>query len=465
VVYTLLTMKLQNTNPTTNKIIDEMETSTKNEVHTKVEDAHHAQSAWADLGTSGRVEILKNVLSKLENKLEEIGELSTKSIGMPSSLRTELDLEAGVEYFRWYLENAEKSLSPEISNEDEGSINTVYYEPIGVAAVISPWNFPVSNFVWQVIPNLVVGNTVVYKHAAECASVGKIIEDCINDSKLPKGVFSEVYGGGEVGDMLVHEDIDLISFTGSTKVGKQLYAIAAEKLIRILLELGGSAPAIVFKDADIEKVTEAVFFNRFANSGQICDGLKRLIVHEDIASKVTSSIVKMLESKKLGDPEDPTVDFGPLVSIKQAEALKVQVSDAIDKGAKVLIGGKKPNGLSEAFFEPTVLSNVTNDMKVWNEETFGPVLPIMTFKSEEEALELANDTQYGLGGYVFTENKETAARVAGKLKTGMISINGTLYLHPSSPFGGYKHSGLGRVHGKYGFHELCQIKVVATEKA
>ncbi len=457
-------MKIRSINPTTNGTIGEIDASTPKEIHKKVQDAHVAQEKWLSLGVKGRVKILENVLEKLENRLEEIGEISTKSMGMPSSLRGVLDLEAGIEYFRWYLENAEKYLDSEISYEDETTVNTVYYEPIGVAAVISPWNFPFCTFVWQVVPNLIVGNPVVFKGASECVLVVKLIEDIIATSKLPKGVFSEIYGGGDVGEILIHEDIDLICFTGSTMVGKHISSIASDKLIKALLELGGSAPAIVFEDADIKKVTETVFFNRFANSGQICDGLKRLIVHKDIAKKIEQALVEMIQSKKVGNPEDETVEIGPLVSKKQADALEVQVNDAIAKKARVLIGGDKLKNLSEAFFEPTILANVTKDMKIWSEETFGPVLPIMTFETEDEALALANDTEYGLGGYILTENRERAQRVAAKLKTGMISVNGTLYLHPSSPFGGYKRSGIGREHGKYGFHELCQIKVVATEK-
>jgi succinate-semialdehyde dehydrogenase/glutarate-semialdehyde dehydrogenase len=457
-------MKMKNTNPTTNEVIGEIDISTPEDVHQKVAEAHAAQESWAALGVSGRVEILRDVLEKLEANLEKIGELITKSMGMPTSLRGILDTDGAIEYFKWYLENAEKCLSPEVSYEDDTSLNTVFYEPTGVAAVISPWNYPFCLFVWQVIPNLIVGNTVVYKHASECAVIGKFIEEILSSSKLPKGVFFEVYGSSEIGDALINEDIDIVSFTGSTSVGKHIYGIAAEKIIRPIMELGGSAPAIVFEDADISKVTETVFFNRFANSGQICDGLKRLIVHKNIAKKVEDALVEMLKSKKCGDPEDMSVEIGPLVSVKQADALKAQVDDALAKGATALIGGKKPEGLSEAFFEPTLLNNVTTDMKVWKEEVFGPVLPIVTFETEEEALQLANDTEYGLGGYILTEDKERASRVAAKIKTGMISVNGMLYLHPSSPFGGYKKSGIGREHGKYGFHDLCQVKVIATEK-
>ena len=457
-------MKVKITNPATNKVIGTIDSSTPKYIHEKVLAAKKAQDDWGNLGVGKRVEILKSVFRELENHLDEIGDMSTKSIGMPVSQRGILDLEAGVEYFKWYLENAEEILKPEVCYEDETSINTVYYQPTGVVAAIAPWNFPFCNFVWSVVPSLIVGNTVVFKHASECGFVGKIIEKCIENSSLPKGVFSEVYGGSKIGDALVHENIDMIVFTGSTAVGKYLYNVAAKKLIKILLELGGSAPGIVFEDANLNKVAETVFFNRFANSGQICDGLKRLIVHKNIVSEVEKTLTEMLSKKKVGDPQDPLVEIGPLVSKRQVNTLNDQVSDALAKGAMVILGGKKPDNLPETYFGSTLLTNISQDMRVWKEEVFGPVLPIITFNTEEEALSLANDTEYGLGGYVLTEDKERANRVAARIKTGMISINGTLYLHPSSPFGGYKKSGIGREHGKYGLHELCQIKVVAMEK-
>ncbi len=451
-------------NPTTDAVIAEIEISTKEEIHATVEKSRLAQQSWANLGVAGRVEILKDVLKQFEEHLTEIGELATQCMGMPIALRGLMDLDAGMEYFRWYLEHATEHLSSEISYEDEKSINTVYYEPTGVAAVISPWNFPFCQFVWQVIPNLVVGNTVVFKHASECSPVGQLIEKCIAASQLPSGVFAEVYGGGEVGEVLIHENVDLICFTGSEAVGQKIYKVAAEKMIKVLLELGGSAPAIAFEDTDLANLAEVVFFNRFANSGQVCDGLKRLIVHKSIAQQVEKVLVEMIKTKKVGDPQNSSTDIGPLVNKKQAATLQAQVEDAKQKGAKILIGGSQPQGLSEAFFEPTIITNVTTDMKVWHEEVFGPVLPIMTFETEEQAIALANGTDYGLGGYVLTKDPHRAARVSAKMKTGMISVNGTLYLHPPSPFGGYKKSGIGREHGKYGFHELCQIKVVAMEK-
>jgi acyl-CoA reductase-like NAD-dependent aldehyde dehydrogenase len=256
----------------------------------------------------------------------------------------------------------------------------------------------------------------------------------------------------------------MICFTGSTQTGKKLYKLAAEKFIKILLELGGSAPGIVFEDADINQVVESVYFNRFVNSGQICDGLKRLIVHESRIDEVVEALKKDLENKKIGDPEDPTTDVGPLVSQKQLDTLLVQVDDAISKGAKIEIGGRKPEGLEGAYYLPTILTNPSKDMKVWTEEVFGPVLPIVAFKGEEQAVRMANHTEYGLGSYIFSKDKDQIGRVASQLQAGMVSTNNQLYLHPASPFGGYKNSGIGREHGVYGLRELCQIKVVATEK-
>lgn len=264
--------------------------------------------------------------------------------------------------------------------------------------------------------------------------------------------------------MLVHQDIDLICFTGSTKVGKYLYTVAANRFVPIVMELGGSAPGIVFEDADLPKVMETIMINRFLNAGQACDGLKRLIVHKDKYDEAVKLITAEISAKKLGPAIDKSYTHGPLVAERQVKLLEEQVKDAIEKGAKVEVGGKRPDNMTGVYYEPTLLTNVTTDMRVWQEEVFGPVLPIVTFETEEEAIKLANDTKYGLGSYVFTEDKERFERVARQIESGMCSLNNTCYLKPCNPFGGYKQSGLGREHGKYGFHDVTQVKVITTEK-
>ncbi len=367
-------------------------------------------------------------------------------------------------YAEWYLENAERYLRPETTFENEHEIHRVHYEPIGVAAVILPWNFPFSNFVWGTLQSLLAGNTVVLKDSEECPLCGRLIEEVMS-RHLPKGVFNEVYGDGETGRQLVDSDINMIAFTGSTKTGTSLYEAAGKKFIKAVMELGGSAPGIVFDDADLGAALPCIGECRLLNAGQSCDALKRLIVHEDRFDELVGKLSSVFASKRIGVAEEKATELGPLVSKKQLEILIAQVKDATDKGAQVVTGGASlEKQLGGAFFQPTILTNVSPDMRVWKEEVFGPVLPVVRFKTEEEAIALANDTAYGLGAYVFTRDQKRAARVAESIETGMVSVNGANYVMPFNPFGGYKHSGFGRQHGKYGFAEVSQIKVVAIKK-
>jgi succinate-semialdehyde dehydrogenase / glutarate-semialdehyde dehydrogenase len=450
-------------NPSNKKVLGKVQVSSEKEIYEKVIAARKAKEGWKNLEVTGRVKILRNVIESILAKKEELAKLASSEMGMPISL-TRADVDDSIDFFNWYLDNAQKYLSPEIISEDEKTRLTVYREPMGVSANITPWNFPISNFIWATSQSLVSGNVVIYKTSEEVPLSGKLIEEIMNESDLPEGVFSEVYGDGNVGKILVNGDIDLICFTGSTKVGKYLYKVAADKFIKVFLELGGSSPGIVFEDADVDRVLESIFANRFLYSGQVCDGLKRLIVHDSKKDEILEKLSARLQKSKVGDALNEEAEIGPLVSEKQLNILQSQVKDAIDKGAKVVIGGKTPKNLPGYFFEPTILDKITPDMKVWKEEVFGPVLPIVTFKTEEEAIELANDTSYGLGSYVFSEDKEKVRRVAHKIEAGMVSTNNAGYIKPSSPFGGCKDSGIGREHGKFGFYELTQVKVVAEEK-
>lgn len=456
-------MKLVSTNPGKNyDVIGEVEVSSEVEIKSKVEEARKAQKNWQEIGLDERIKFLRKVVEELLRRKEELAQLATKEMGMPIT-QTRFEIEDATRYFNWYLDNAGKYLSSEIVYEDDNVINKVFYEPIGVAAVISPWNYPFSNFVWGAGQNLIVGNTVVFKHSEECPLFGKLLEEIIQ-SLLPEGVFSEVYGDGSVGDLLVHQDINLISFTGSSRTGKELYKVAAEKFIKIVLEMGGSAPGIIFEDANIDEMLETIYSARFSNCGQMCDALKRLIVHESKYNEVVEKLKTLLASKKVGDPADESTDIGPLVAKRQLELLEEQLKDALDKGAEIIIGGKRPENFDGAYYEPTILIKVDKSMRVWQEEVFGPVLPVMPFKTEEEAIDLANDTRYGLGAYVYTQDKDRALRVASKINTGMVSVNNTSYIQPCSPFGGSKESGLGREHGKFGFAELTSVKVISMEK-
>lgn len=455
--------KLISTNPANYTILGEVNISSEEEIASKVKKANLAKDEWRKLGLEGRTRLLKKVVDKLIEKKEELAQLATKEMGMPIN-QSRVDVNDAISYFTWYLDNAFQYLSPEVIFADDKITHTIFYEPLGVAAVITPWNFPLSNFVWGAAQNLIAGNVVIYKTSEECPLFGKLLEETVNSARLPVGVFSEVYGDGKSGDFLVHQDINLISFTGSTKVGKYLYQVAGEKFIKAVMELGGSAPGIVFPDADLETVIEVIYANRFINCGQMCDALKRLLVHESIFDEVVERLKKHLESVRVGNPEDALTDIGPLVAERQLELLEEQVKDALGKGAKVIIGGKRLKNLQGAYYEPTILTDITKDMRIWQEEVFGPVLPVVAFDNDDKAIRMANETKYGLGSYIYTTDKKKALKIASQIDAGMVSINSASYIQPCSPFGGYKDSGLGREHGKFGFAELTQLKVVAMEK-
>ncbi len=334
--------KLISTNPAKNyERLGEIDISSAEEIKQKVVKARKAFPEWKKLGVSGRIEALRPLLDYFTKHKKEIAVLETKEMGMPIS-QSLGDVDFGLDYFKWYLDNAAKYLTPETTFEDDNSIHQVHYEPIGVAAVIIPWNFPFSNFIWGVGQNLVVGNTVVMKHSEEVPLTGKLMENVISDIALPDGVFSEIYGSGEVGDILMQQDINLLSFTGSTKVGQGLYKKVADKFIKVCLELGGSSPGIIFADADLDKALEVVYAMRFSNSGQVCDSLKRLIVHESVFDETVAKLAETIKPKKIGDPEDESIDIGPLVAKRQLELLESQMKDAIEKKAKVVIGGGEP---------------------------------------------------------------------------------------------------------------------------
>jgi acyl-CoA reductase-like NAD-dependent aldehyde dehydrogenase len=439
------------------------EASTAEEVGNQVAAARAASAAWSNTPIEDRVSIVRTFQDALRSRRDEVIMLQSQEMGKP--IRESIqEFDGSDAYIDWYLNNAPVLLEPEVTHKSENERHTVYLEPRGVAAVIAPWNYPCCNFTWPVIPNLLAGNTVVFKHSEEVPKMARLLAGIAAESKIPEGVISHVYGGKEVGALLAGSKIDLICFTGSTAAGIEVNKQAAERLIKVTLELGGSAPGIVFGDVDIEAAANSVYDMRFLNCGQVCDALKRLIVDESVAMEITLRLVEMAQMKKLGDPTDITVDFGPLVAERQQTKIWEQVKDAVDKGAAVLTGGRPPDNLQGAYFLPTILNNVTPDMRVWREETFGPVLPICTFRTEEEAISLANDTDYGLSAYVYTADRERQLRVARSVNAGMISVNNISYVHPANPFVGWGHSGLGLQHGRQAFHELCRTRIIAMEK-
>lgn len=455
-------MKLQSTNPAKNyQPLGEVEVSTQQDVERKVAAAHKAQKGWQALGVAGRIEKLKKAVEDFEKNKHALALLITQEMGKP--LKDSVDeIDFALNYFRSYFETAPKCLKPELTHKGDGEQHEVHREPYGVAAIIVPWNYPFCNFVWQGGITLLAGNTVVFKHSEETPLCGKAIEETMV-KHLPPGVFNEVYGDRSVGEMLINADVNLICFTGSSKAGLKINQSAAARMIKTVMELGGSAPGIVFEDADVENIGLTIYNHRFSNNGQMCDALKRLIVHESQVDKVIAKLTSFIKGVHVGDPEQEKTQLGSLAAKRQLDLLKEQVADSVKKGAKIVVGGKEPGHLKGAFYEPTIISGVSKEMRLWQEEVFGPVLPIVTFKEEQEAIELANDTSYGLGAYVFTKDRERFRRVSGQIKSGMVCQNEISYVHPFNPFGGYKFSGNAREHSKFGFDEVTQIKVVSME--
>jgi len=459
-------MKLISTNPADDyKVIGHVDVSTPEEINQKVTSAQKAKIAWKELGIAARIELLRPIQSEFHDRTTEIAELISRETGKPIAEAigevqryTDIELE-------WFLENGIKALADETVFEDDESRHYVVYEPYGVVAAIAPWNFPFGMAIWGIFPNLIAGNTVVFKISEECPLVGKLIEQIITNHDLPEGVFSEVYGDGRVGKLLTEQPVDLIWFTGSTATGKSLYKTAADKFIKVVLEMGGSSPCVVFDDVDVAEAAPVIFSGRFQHNGQVCSALKRLIVHEDIADRLVAELKKIVEQQKIGDPLSATCNRGSLVAERQITLLQEQYNDALNKGAKIAAQTKMPNDLKGAFFSPTLLTDITKDMRVWKEEVFGPVFPIVTFKTEAESVELANDTQYGLTARVMSKDIERARRVATKIDAGAVSLNLESRFLPADPFGGYKNSGMGRERGIHGLRELCQIKVIQEDKS
>jgi succinate-semialdehyde dehydrogenase/glutarate-semialdehyde dehydrogenase len=455
--------KLVSTNPSRGyEVVGEVEVSTPEDVVAAISRARQAQPAWAGMALTDRCRLFRSFADAARRHGDDMARLLVIDAGRDIKNTRGL-IEATFTYFDAQLANAAAYLSPRTTYETDTEIHRVFREPYGVMACISPWNYPFLNIAYQCSQGLIAGNTVVYKHSENAPLFGKLLKQMIDESQLPSGVFEVVHGGPDVGDLLARGDIDLLAFTGSTKTGLALAAIAAEKFIPIIAELGGSSPMVVFEDAQTDNLAEFIWGRRFENAGQYCDAVKRLIVHESLFDQVVQDLTDVVATKKVGDALDEGTDMGPLVSEKQLDKLESQVKDAVDKGATVRIGGHRPPGLEGAYYSPTILTDVTTSMRVWTEEVFGPVLPVVAFHTEDEAIAMANDTDYGLGAHVITSDHSRFQRVARAVKSGMVGENTALFWNPESPFGGYKRSGMGRTHGGYGFDEVTQPKVISEQ--
>jgi len=457
-------MKLKSINPHNQSAVGELKVSTQQDIKEVVAKAKKAFEWWKNLSVGERVEYLKKFRIKVAKNKKKIARLTTLEMGKPRQQSLD-DVNWELKFLDYYIEKGPKYLADETVYQKGKEHFRVTYEPYGVCACIAPWNFPLSMANSGVIPALIAGNTIILKPSEYTTLTQKIVIDLLNEIGLPDGVANLVIGGGGVGRMLVDEPVDLVWFTGSTKVGQEIYEKCGKKFIKALLEMGGSSPGIIFADANLDLAMGNLYWARFLNCGQVCTAIKRLFVEKPVYKKVVKLFVDKLKTVKVGNPLNKSTDIGPLVSQKQLKVLKEQVADAVAKGARVEIGGKQPEDKelkNGNYFEPTVLTNVKSNMRVLTEEVFGPVLPIVPFETEKEAIELANKTEYGLSAEVYTTDLKKSERVAKQIQAGTVAINTDNFFKPECPFGGYKKSGMGREYGEIGMKEFSQVKLMAV---
>jgi len=456
-------MKLISTNPSENyAVLGEVDMSSQSDVEAAVTSAHQLLPVWSGMTLDERCGAVRSFVAVVKRRADEIATLITTETGR---LTTTVGghVQGAFEYLEAYCDMAPAVLAPVETVRKGNERHLVHREPYGVIAAICPWNYPLLNIVWQCGQALIAGNTIVYKNSEENPLFTQLVDELFNESDIPNGVFNVLYGDDTVGRAMIESNVDLISFTGSSATGREIAQVAARRQIPFFAEMGGSSPGIVFDDIDLDEYAGEIFWRRFFHSGQTCDSLKRLIVHESKFDEVVDTLRAIAEKVRIGPANDPETQLGPLVAERQVVTLAAQVDDSMAMGANVVIGGRRPNGLQGAYYEPTILTHITRDMRVWNEETFGPVLPVVSFETEDEAIALANDTEYGLTSYVMTNDAGRFARVAKAIKAGAVVQNHGTYDDPASPFGGYKRSGFGRTNGEFGFHEATQPKLVSFE--
>jgi acyl-CoA reductase-like NAD-dependent aldehyde dehydrogenase len=460
---------LESFNPATGELIGTVETITPAKVQGIVDDVAEVQPFWAALSLEDRARYMRRAVDVLLAEIDEIAELLTNEQGKPRVESYTMELLPTVDSLKWIADNG-----PQILSDEKLSMPIILksksakftYEPIGVVGVIAPWNYPWSIPFGEVAIALMCGNGVVLKPASLTPLIGDRIRQTFEKAGLPEGLIRTVHGGGRVGDALVKSTAGKIFFTGSVEVGKKVGVECAKRMKGSVLELGGKDPQIVCADADLANAVSGSVWGGFANAGQTCSGIERVYVVDEVADRFLEGVVRETERLTVGDPREWTTEIGPMVSDEQAAIVTELVDDAVKSGAKKLTGGPtKVEGMKGSFIAPVVLTEVTHDMRIMKEEIFGPVLPVMRVASEEEAIKLANDSQFGLGASVWTKDRAKGERMSHQIESGMVWTNDHSFSHGACQcaWGGVKDSGLGRSHSKFGFYECVNIKQLAWE--
>ncbi len=445
------------TNPANEAVAGRISLGTAADIDKAVRAARAAFPAWSVTSREERAEVLERIIAEYKRRMEDMARAITEEMGAPKSLALRAQAGSGLAH----LETALAVLKDFTFEEQQGATRIVK-EPIGVCGLITPWNWPMNQITCKVAPALATGCTVVLKPSEVAPFSGYLFAQIIDAARVPAGVFNLVNGDGPTAGHALssHPEVDMMSFTGSTRAGVEVAKAAAPGVKRVAQELGGKSPNIILSDADLEKAVTASVRNVMGNSGQSCNAPTRMLVPRQAMDKVADIAKRAAEALRVGDPAGE-VDMGPVVSMTQWKKIQGLIADGIAEGATLVTGGVgRPNGLEHGYYvRPTIFANVKNSMKIAKEEIFGPVLTIIGYENLDDAIQIANDTEYGLAAYAWGTDKTQLRALSAKLRAGRVGINGAGG-DMLAPFGGYKKSGNGREWGAFGFHEFLEVKAV-----
>lgn len=442
-------------NPANGDIVGEVSITPVSSITDMVAQAHAAKQEWRETPLEQRADLLKLAGQKLSERADELGDLLSREMGKPLNQgRGEVAFCGS--WIQFKVDKMASALQPE-TYVDENTESTIVYDPLGVAGVISPWNYPMSMPQWMVVPSLMAGNPVLLKPSEETPLIAQAYVDTLNEF-LPNNVLQIIQGAEEQGKALVQSDIQFISFTGSRNVGKHILGEAAKDLKRVVLELGGKDPLIVLADADIKAAAAFAVENGFENSGQMCVSVERVYVAEEVAAEFEQYVARFAAELKAGSWDDPEADMGPIINDRQRDHIISQIEQALSSGAEALCGGRDH---PERYVLPTVLVNATDDMAIMKEETFGPVVCISRFSDVDDAIRRANDNPYGLGASVFGQDESRAWEVARQLESGMIGVNKSCFGAGDFIWIGAKDSGYGFHGSKEGHRQYAQRRLIS----
>ena len=450
--------------PSTEEVCAIISLGSEKDTDDAVKAAKNSFEVWWGTSKEKKIELLNNLLEIYKKRSLEMAEAISKEMGAPKDWSINEQSQSGEDHIKTFINNYENFKFENYLNEEQG--NYIAYEPIGVCALITPWNWPINQIALKVLPALAAGCTMILKPSEIAPLSGMLFAEMIDEAGFPNGVFNLVNGDGPgTGTQLSsHPDIDMVSFTGSTRAGKLITKNAADTIKRVSLELGGKGANIVFSDAE-EKAVKRGVRRVFNNSGQSCNAPTRLLVEKSIYERAVKEAIEVAEKTTVDVANKEGQHIGPVVSKVQYDKIQNLINKGIEEGAKLVAGGPdRPSHLNKGYFvKPTVFADVNNEMTIAKEEIFGPVVSIIPFSTEEEAIKISNDTAYGLTNYIQTNDTDKAHRVARQLRSGMVEINGAGFAD-GSPFGGYKQSGNGREGGKWGIEEFLEVKSISGWK-